>query len=215
MEKLKVSVFQKMFLKAAEYVISREPYLTEIDSVIGDGDHGTGMKRGCEALVRLLGEKEYHYIDDLCKDVSMELIKTMGGASGVIFGTMFFGGIDCLPHEEAVTAEALSAYFMEGERSVERRGKARPGQKTMLDALYPACVAMKEAAEHSGDMEGLFAAGYEGALKGVESSREIRSQTGRSRNFGDKTIGLPDPGAVSTSFLFEGFYKTLREESLC
>lgn len=215
MENLNVAVFQKMFISAAEYVISREPYLTEIDSVIGDGDHGIGMKRGCEALIRLLNEKKYQYIDDLCQAVSMELIKTMGGASGVIFGTMFFGGISCLPHEETVSAKQLAAYFMNGERSVERRGKAKPGQKTMLDALYPACVAMNEAAEVSGDVEKLFMAGYDGACKGVENSKKVRSQTGRSRNFGDKTVGLPDPGAVSTSFLFEAFCKTFKGEVEC
>ena len=89
----------------------------------------------------------------------------------------------------------------------------------MLDALYPACVEMKKAAGLTEDVHALFKAGYEGACRGAEASKEIKSKVGRSRNFREKTVGLPDPGAVSTSFLFEAFYKTidnaLREEKLC
>ena len=88
MDRLKADVFQQMFLRSARLIIEKEPYLTEIDSVIGDGDHGEGMKRGCEALVKLLEANQYDYVDDLCYAVSIELIRTMGGASGIIFGTM-------------------------------------------------------------------------------------------------------------------------------
>lgn len=210
MNRLHVKEFHRMLASAAECVIENEPYLTEIDSVIGDGDHGIGMKRGCEAVCRLLEEKQYQYMDELCYGVSIELIRTMGGASGVIFGTMFFGGISCLPHEETASAMQLASYFMEGEQAIEKRGKAKPGQKTMLDALYPACAAMKNAASESDDLVFVFEEAYHGALQGVENSKALRSQTGRSRNFREKTVGLPDPGAVSTSLLFQAFYETIK-----
>ena len=135
MDRLKADVFQQMFLRSARLIIEKEPYLTEIDSVIGDGDHGEGMKRGCEALIKLLEANQYDYVDDLCYAVSIELIRTMGGASGIIFGTMFLGGIDCLGHQKDVTASQLADYFCDGEQEIERRGKSKPGQKTMLDAL--------------------------------------------------------------------------------
>ena len=138
MDRLKADVFQQMFLRSARLIIEKEPYLTEIDSVIGDGDHGEGMKRGCEALIKLLEANQYDYVDDLCYAVSIELIRTMGGASGIIFGTMFFGGIDCLGHQKDVTASQLADYFCDGEQEIERRGKSKPGQKTMLDALMSA-----------------------------------------------------------------------------
>lgn len=213
MKELRVELFQRMLISAAQCIIQNEPYLTEIDSVIGDGDHGTGMKRGCQAVFRLLTDKQYKYVDDLCYEVSIEFIRSMGGASGVIFGTMFLGGISCLPHENQAVPCQISSYFMGGERAIEKRGKGKPGQKTMLDALYPACVAMKKAAEDSEDMVFLFQEAYKGALQGVEKSKTLKSQKGRSKNFGEKTIGLPDPGAVSTSLLFRAFYETIKEYS--
>ena len=211
MDKLQVELFQRMFIRGAGLIIEKEPYLTEIDSVIGDGDHGTGMKRGCEALEKLLLKERYAYVDELCYAVSTELIKTMGGASGIIFGTMFFGGLSRLSHSEYADARELSEYFMEGERAIERRGKARPGQKTMLDALYPACVAMENCAARSSDVELLFKEGYEAAVQGVEDSKQMKSQMGRSKNFKEKTLGLPDPGAVSASLWFQAFYETVSE----
>lgn len=213
MKELSVEMFQRMLSNAAQCVIQNEPYLTDIDSVIGDGDHGTGMKRGCEAVFRLLTNKRYKYMDDLCYEVSIEFIRSMGGASGVIFGTMFLGGISCLPHEGKAVPGQISSYFMGGEQAIERRGKGKPGQKTMLDALYPACTAMKKAAEDSKDIVFLFQEAYKGALEGVEKSKTLKSQKGRSKNFGEKTIGLPDPGAVSTSLLFKAFYETIKEYS--
>ena len=104
MEKIKTDVLKQMFLDGARLIIEKEPYLTEIDSVIGDGDHGEGMKRGCEALIKILETENYVYVDELCRAVSIELIKTMGGASGIIFGTMFLGGISSLGHQEYATA---------------------------------------------------------------------------------------------------------------
>lgn len=171
------------------------------------------MKRGGQAVCRMLKKKEYQYVDDMCRDISIELIKSMGGASGIIFGTMFLGGVKFLPHSGIVDVKTLSRYFEEGERSIEIRGKSKPGNKTMLDALHPACVAMQEALQESADAKEMFWRGYKGAERGVEYSKTIRSAVGRSKNFREKTIGIPDPGAVSVSLWFQGFYETIELES--
>ena len=212
MDRLKADVFQQMFLRSARLIIEKEPYLTEIDSVIGDGAQGEGLKRGCEALIKLLEANQYDYVDDLCYAVSIELIRTMGGASGIIFGTMFFGGIDCLGHQKDVTASQLADYFCDGEQEIERRGKSKPGQKTMLDALYPACMEMKKAASETENIKEVLTRGYKAAIQGVEDSKNLRSRIGRSKNFKEKTLGLPDPGAVSVSFWFEGFQSIINEQ---
>lgn len=208
MGQVRVEKLQEMFVGAARLIIAKEPYLTEIDSVIGDGDHGIGMKRGFSAVTELLAEKEFQNVDELCQAVSMELIKSMGGASGVIFGTMFFGGISRLPHSRTVSTEELADYFYDGEQAIERRGRSKPGQKTMLDALYPAVCAMQEKA--GAEAAEMFAAAYQAAVNGVEESRKILPKVGRSKNFREEAIGLPDPGAVSTSYLFQAFAETLR-----
>lgn len=211
MEGLSAGLMQEMLLQAGRLIVEQEPYLTEIDSMIGDGDHGIGMKRGFSAVIRLLERHQYGDIYMLCSDVSKELIKTMGGASGVIFGTMFLGGLEELPHGPAADAGCMARYFMEGERAIERRGKAKPGQKTMLDALYPACDALARAAERGESLEECFRCAWEGARCGVKASEALQSGIGRSRNFHEKTIGLPDPGAVSTELIWRAFYETIAD----
>lgn len=209
METLNTGLLQEMLLRAGRLIVEQEPYLTEIDSAIGDGDHGIGMKRGFSAVVCLLEQQSYEDMYALCEDVSKELIKTMGGASGVIFGTMFLGGLGELPHGPAADAGCMARYFMEGERAIERRGKAKPGQKTMLDALYPACEALSRAAERGASLKECFRCAREGARCGVKASEALQSGIGRSRNFHEKTIGLPDAGAVSTEIIFRAFCEAI------
>lgn len=210
MNKLDVSLLQGMFQSVADTIIDKEPYLTEIDTIIGDGDHGTGMKRGFTAVRKLLKENTYTSVSELCRAVSIELIRSMGGASGVIFGTMFFGGISNLPDSNEVTVKQLAAYFYDGEKAIEKRGKSSPGEKTMLDALWPAVVAMKEyAAEEDADIITLFEKAWYASIEGAKASKDLMSKRGRSSNFGDQCIGLPDPGAMSTSFIFEAMYRKI------
>ena len=205
MKELTVSMLQDIFKLVAATIIENEPYLTEIDNVIGDGDHGTGMKRGFTALEKMLESRGFTDVNELCGAVGMELLRSMGGASGVIFCTMFFGGLDCLPHGDSVGLPELAAYFVAGEAAIEKRGKAKPGQKTMLDALYPAVHALKAAAERELELGAAFCMAYEAALEGVEASKAMQSRVGRSKNFQEATIGWPDPGAVSTSLIFRAF----------
>ncbi|MGN0672667.1 MAG: dihydroxyacetone kinase subunit DhaL [Anaerovoracaceae bacterium] len=209
MRTVDVSVMHEMFISAAECIIEKEPYLTEIDSIIGDGDHGTGMKRGFTAVKGMLERNTYDSMPELVKAVSIELIRSMGGASGVIFGTMFFGGISRLTEDSKADISELADYFYEGEKAIEKRGKSSPGQKTMLDALYPAVCAMK--AYDGDDAAEFFEAAWRAAAAGAEESRKLISRKGRSSNFGDECIGLPDPGAVSTSIIFEAFYNTVKQ----
>lgn len=212
MKKLNTRKLKKMMENAAKLIVANEPYLTEIDHVIGDGDHGLGMKRGFSALYRMLEKQEFHEVDSLCKAVGMELVKSMGGASGVIFGTMFIGGIHELPHESCCNLIQLARYFEEGEKAIERRGKAKAGQKTMLDALIPAVESLNHSAAQDEEMETAFLRAYYAALDGVKASKGMESKIGRSKNFREATIGLPDPGAVSTSLLFKAFYEEIIKE---
>jgi len=211
MKQIDVHKLRQVIMGVAEEIIASEPYLTEIDTIIGDGDHGYGMKKGFSAVRKLLETGGYETVDQLMKAVGMELVRTMGGASGVIFGTLFIGGLAHLGHSRHVTLAALAAFFAEGERAIERRGRARPGQKTMIDALLPATRALSLAAEEGAPLDEAFRRAYEAALQGVEASKAMQSRVGRSKNFREATVGVPDPGAVSTSRIFKALYEGVRE----
>lgn len=205
MEKIKTDVLKQMFLDGARLIIEKEPYLTEIDSVIGDGDHGEGMKRGSEALIKILETENYVYVDELCRAVSIELIKTMGWSVGNYFWNNVSWRYFKFGTQEYATAPQIADYFWNGEQAIERRGKARPGQKTMLDALYPACVEMKKAVLETSNIIEVLKRGYQAAVQGVADCRNFQSGIGRSRNFKEKTLGIPDPGSCFCKSLVSGF----------
>lgn len=212
MDRIDICLMKEMLLHAADTIIENEPYLTEIDTVIGDGDHGHGMKRGFSVLKKYLKETETSQIDSLCRETGLELLKSMGGASGVIFGTMFIGGAGCLPHGTEASLDQIAEYFVQGEQAIERRGRTKPGQKTMLDALMPAVSALKISAGNAEDMGTAFRKAAQAAWEGAQQSRILKGSVGRSKNFKEAAIGLPDPGAVSVSLIFKAFSETMEKE---
>jgi dihydroxyacetone kinase-like protein len=200
MEYLSVEQMKKLLLRVCAGIVANEPLLTEADTVIGDGDHGTGMKRGFGSLEAMLKEREFTTLGELFRAAGLEIVKTMGGASGVIFGTLFIGGLDGLGDRREINAGELREFFRRGMEAIMKRGKAPLGGKTMLDAVSPAVRKMEEAG--GDDIILTLRAGYEGALAGVEATRSMQSMVGRSRNFRN-TRGHPDPGALSFSLIMK------------
>lgn len=198
-------------IHACDLIVESEPMLTEIDTIIGDGDHGTGMKAGFSELRKYLAGKDFSSPYELMRESGIELVKIMGGASGVIFGTLFIGGHDAIEGKEKISADDLIGFFNESAETISRRGRSKPGDKTMLDALVAAVEAMREARANTGDIRDILAAGHKGALKGVEDTKSMAPRLGRSKNFREQAIGYPDPGAVSVSIIFRGLYEGINK----
>lgn len=207
MERLSTSVLKSALIHVCDLIVASEPMLTELDSIIGDGDHGYGMRDGFSELRKYLAEREFDSIYELLLNSGLELVKTMGGASGVIFGTLFIGGLSMTAGKSELEAIDVVKYFDESAKSISRRGRTHAGDKTMLDALLPAVEAMYHTLTTSDRISDVLAAAYEGALIGVEQTKTMVPRSGRSKNFRDKALGLPDPGAVSTSIIFKGLYE--------
>src|SRR5699024_7533020 len=131
-----------MFLHVADKVIGSKDLLTEVDSAIGDGDHGTGMSVGFKQAIENLNSKELNTINDVFKTIGMSLISSMGGASGVIFGTVFLGGVKNLENTKTLDTNILAKIMTGSLEGVKERGKASLGDKTMIDALEPASDAL-------------------------------------------------------------------------
>lgn len=192
-----------MFLYVAHKVVESEDFLTEIDLKLGDGDHGFGMALGFKAVKEALEGKEFETVENLFQEVGMTLLDTMGGASGVLFGTVFISGIVGLePHKEA-DLPLLAGIYRRSLEALKRRGKAQIGDKTMVDAFEPAVVGLEEAAAKNADLPEGLAMGAECAKKGMEHTRDCVAKFGRAKSYGTKALGLQDAGATSVWIIFQ------------
>ena len=192
----------EMFCYVGEKIIESKPLLTEIDSVIGDGDHGIGMSIGFNTAIQKLGEKQIANINDLFKIIGMSMINSMGGASGVIFGTMFMGGVKGLPPIEELNLYHLTTILDQSLKAVKQRGRASLGDKTMIDALEPAVLSLQEQASSSKSLLDGLKAAEEAARAGVEKTKNYVSRFGRSKTLGERAIGYQDAGATSVWIIF-------------
>jgi dihydroxyacetone kinase phosphoprotein-dependent L subunit len=206
-ESLNSTQVKEMFLYVGEKVIEYKPFLTKIDSAIGDGDHGIGMSIGFTQAEENLNKKEFTTINDVFKTIGMSMITSMGGASGVIFGTMFTGGVKSLDPQKNLNLPLLAEILEKSLISIKERGKASLGDKTMIDALEPAVKGLKQSAEKNQSLlEGLKSAEVN-AAKGVESTKEFVAKFGRAKSLGERAIGHQDAGATTVWIIF----KSMRE----
>lgn len=212
MTEISTSMFAAALEHVCELVIASEPMLTELDSRVGDGDHGTGMKDGFTELQSVLKNSRFTTFHELTRTTGKALVKSMGGASGVIFGTLFIGGHDALVAPdgsflETMDAAAMRRYFRLSAEAIAHRGRTKPNDRTMLDALLYAVDAMEQS--ETDDIAELLKCGWDGACRGAEATSQMRPRLGRAKNFRDQALGWPDPGAVSTSIIFRGLYEAV------
>ena len=191
----------EMILHCCDAIIANKDYLTEVDSAIGDGDHGIGMSGGMQKAAENLRKKmTFDNVNDIFKMTGMSMLSSMGGASGVIFGTMFLGGIKGLEPTPALDAAAMARIMRGGLDAICQRGKAQEGDKTMVDALAPAVKALE--ANQDQDLVVAMEAAAAAAKDGAEKTRGYVAKFGRSRYMGERALGHMDAGAVSVSIIF-------------
>src|SRR5579872_3498666 len=173
-------------------------YLTQLDSPIGDGDHGINMNRGFRAIIDKLPAVANMDIGSILKMVGTTLVSTVGGASGPLYGTAFLrAGIATSGKNELYEADVIHMLdaALEG---IKARGKAQPGEKTMVDALTPALAAMKEAERQNASMSQLLRRGADAAEVGMKATIPLLATKGRASYLGERSIGHQDPGATSS-----------------
>lgn len=193
---------QKMIRSVCRVIVNNESYLTQIDNQSGDGDHGIGMRRGFSQLETLLRDRSYTTINELFYQSGLMLLKTMGGASGVLFGTLFIGGLKGLPAIQSVNLCQFANMIHQSLCAIMRRGCTRLGEKTMVDALAPAARSLLDSAEAGRDFRDALERAAVAAYKGSEATATMIAQKGRARQYGEKSIGCRDAGAVSISLIF-------------
>jgi dihydroxyacetone kinase-like protein len=189
-----------MMLQVADAIIEVEPILTDADRALGDGDHGTGMKRGMNAVKEALAGQEFESVDKVLGGVGSAMMSSMGGASGAIFGTLFRTGGKAAKGEVTLESAHLGPILTSGLEAIMKRGGAKPGQKTMIDALDPAATRAAEVAALP--ISEALAAIAEAAEAGKEASKAMMATMGRAKTLGEKSVGLPDAGAISVAVIF-------------
>lgn len=195
---------RKLLLHTADRIIQAEPELSAADRALGDGDHGLGMQRGMKAVQAKLAEvPEAASIEQLFVAAGMAMLSSMGGASGALFGTLFRAGGKALAGREALDGAALADFYGAALEGVQTRGKAKPGDKTMVDALAPAAEAADR--ERDAGLGAVATAAAAAAAAGREASRDMLATMGRAKSLGQGSIGHPDAGACSIAIICQAF----------
>lgn len=192
----------KIMQLVARGMVESEPMLTKYDQTIGDGDHGLGIERGFSNVSAYLAQDfEAKDVGDVLTKIGTKLMSTMGGASGAIFGTLFRAGGKAIAGEAVLTTPVLARFLEAGLEAIYKRGGAAEGAKTMIDALAPA-VRKAQALGNTG-LEQAIAEITAAAEQGVEETKQMIATTGKAKTLGERSLGHPDPGAISMSLILK------------
>ncbi|MEK5340562.1 dihydroxyacetone kinase subunit DhaL [Weizmannia sp. FSL W8-1119] len=172
----------------AEKIDENKAYLSELDSAVGDGDHGSNMARGVAAMEEKLAAGGFATVQDVLKTAAMALLGKVGGASGPLYGSALIA----MAKQAGENEQDVAAIVKAGLEGIQKRGKAEKGEKTMVDVWIPACEALA-----SGSLT------KEAIQSAVEATKEMKATKGRASYLGERSIGHLDPGAVSSGYLFE------------
>ena len=192
-----------ILLQIGEKIEEEKLFLTELDNVIGDGDHGINMARGFDAVKAKQPMMEGKDVGTILKTVGMALVSTVGGASGPLYGTAFMQAGKAMTGKMEIGMEDFLAIMDAAIAGVQMRGKSTTGEKTMLDAMVPAAEAMKKCYAESGDAKKAIDEGLSAAKAGVEYTKTIIATKGRASYLGERSIGHQDPGATSFTLMLE------------
>jgi dihydroxyacetone kinase-like protein len=185
-------------------------WLTELDSAIGDADHGINMDRGFTAVKSELAAHPPSDIRSVFQSVATVLIRHVGGAAGPLYGTFFLRAAATCAGKTEIEADDAVALFQAGVEGVGQRGKAVAGDKTMLDALLPALDAMRKGLEDGCGLTVVLDAGAAAAQAGMLATIPMQARKGRASYLGARSIGHQDPGATSSYLLLQAAADTWR-----
>ncbi|EKT59914.1 dihydroxyacetone kinase subunit DhaL [Providencia sneebia] len=181
--------------------------LTELDTAIGDGDHGLNMNRGFQKVAEKLPSVEDKDIATLLKTTGMTLLSSVGGASGPLFGTFFIKAAQNAANKESLSVADLAELIKAGTDGVVSRGKAEPNDKTMCDVWWPVSEALENNA--SLPLNDAIAIAVDAAKQGVESTIPMQARKGRASYLGERSIGHADPGGMSVFLMLETLQKAI------
>lgn len=180
-----------------------QPRLSELDGVIGDADHGVTMSLGFSAVTKALAEVDASQPSQVLATAARSFLSAVGASSGPLYATGFLRAAAAAKGLDALDRDAAVAVIGAIATGIEERGKAKPGDKTMVDAWRPAAEAADRAASEGRDLAGCLAASAEAAQAGAEATKAMRALLGRAARLGDRSLGHMDPGAASAALILK------------
>jgi dihydroxyacetone kinase phosphoprotein-dependent L subunit len=209
MKELTTEQTTDMLLAVCKKIIDSKQLLTDTDSKIGDGDHGIGMEVGMKhASTALIQKRPFTTVNEVFATTGMEMIGSMGGASGVIFGTLFLTGAKQSPVQKVLDGAQLAGMMRISLDSIKKRGGAAVGDKTMVDALEPAVLAIEKNKDN--DLTVIFDEAEKAAAAGVENTKKYVAKYGRAKSLKERAVGFQDAGATSVYLIFQAMNEYIR-----
>lgn len=214
-QEITLAHFQQWLVAFGRRIVEQESYLTELDAAIGDADHGANMRRGVEKVTARLADTEHpcEDVSSLMRTIAMTLISNVGGAAGPLYGAFFLRAATVAPARAEVTLAELDAMFRAGLEGIQQRGKAQPGDKTMIDALAPAVEALSTATRQGATVLDALTAAAQAAAAGMRTTVDLIANRGRASYLGARALGHQDPGATSLFYLIDTAAATLGQAS--
>lgn len=202
------SVEFKIFLENVTKMIEKEKdYLCDLDRKIGDGDHGVTMSIGWQAIQESLNTTLKNETD--CSVIALTVgrvfLSAVGSSVGPLYATGFMRGAKELKNKENLTDEDWKDFWVAFSKGVQERGKAEVGDKTMVDTLAPFAEALDLHYSETKSLKHAYSLAIDEGKKGMESTKEILSNLGRSSRLGDRVLGFQDPGATSAYYILREF----------
>lgn len=199
-----------VFQEISELMISNKALLTEIDAKFGDGDHGITIEKIAHILEReaTAWSESDRPLKSLFEVIGNDVTNVNGGSAGPLYGTYFGGLGENLNDEVETDAILLKKILKSGLIELQYLSTAKVGDKTMMDTLIPATEAALNAPD---DIHSIITAAKDAAIEGSEASKNFISKFGRARSYKEKTIGTPDAGAQSCTYIFIGLYNALKK----
>lgn len=178
-------------------------YVTALDAKTGDGDHWVNLNSGFQKLVSIQEELKQMELSPMLRKIGMTLMSAIGGSSGVLYGSGYIAASKELKEAEVLDADTLQTFLQTELAAIMERGQAKPGWKTMIDSLYEAAEAYKEARKAGQDERRIMEALKRGAQEGRDHTREMEAVKGRASYQTNKGVGELDPGAVTMCIQLE------------
>jgi len=190
---------------------AEKDFLTQLDNEIGDGDHGINLSRGFKSVEEKLPALSDKDIGTILKSVGTQLVSTVGGASGPLYGTAFMKAGNVCKGKFTLTDEEFVQAFNAAVEGVKMRGKSVEGEKTMLDALCPAYKALKNGTDGGKTLVQALEDSVNAATNGVEYTKKIIATKGRAAYLQERSLGHQDPGATSSLFILQTALEVLKK----